>query len=105
MKVKIEIDADAQEMREFFGLPDLRPLQQQLLQQAQDGFRQFSGFDAMNALKPLFPAQLASLDGLQRAFWESLQQAGDGNAGGGDGDAVAADGGTTRRRAGRKKTR
>lgn len=73
MKVKIEIDTDAQEMREFFGLPDVRPLQKKMLADIQHKLRNgVTGFDALNLMKPLFPAQMQSLETLQKAFWDAF---------------------------------
>jgi Family of unknown function (DUF6489) len=46
MKVKIDIDCTAEEARAFFGLPDLGPLQKEMLGVMQD--RMKSAMDAMD---------------------------------------------------------
>lgn len=76
MKIKVEIDATAQEVREFFGLPDLRPIQERLLKEIENSSTEgVPGFDPLTLLRPLFPAQMQSLEGLQKAFWETFNQA------------------------------
>ena len=37
MKINVTVDATAQEMREFLGLPNVQPLQQQQQQQIEPG--------------------------------------------------------------------
>ena len=53
MKIKVEIDATPQEVREFFGLPDIRPLQEELLSEIRANMKQrrFPVFDALNLMK------------------------------------------------------
>ena len=76
MKVTINIEADAQEMREFLGLPEVKPLQDDMLQAIRDNVQQGNaGFDPMNLLKPLFPAQLQSMEMLQKAFADTFSKA------------------------------
>lgn len=74
MKINISIDATAQEMREFLGLPDIKPLQDEMLQAIHANMQQgVTGFDPLNLMKPLFPAQLQSMEMLQKAFWDAFQ--------------------------------
>jgi hypothetical protein len=47
MKVKIDIDCTPEEARTFFGLPDLGPLQQEMLKAMQEKMR-----GAMGAMDP-----------------------------------------------------
>ena len=76
MKVSIDIEATAQEMREFLGLPDIRPLQEELMQAIRDNMNQgVSGFDPLNLMRPLFPAQMQSMELLQKAFWDAYNKA------------------------------
>lgn len=73
MKVNISIDATAEEMREFLGLPNIRPLQEEMLQTIRQNMQQgTTGFDPLNLMKPLFPAQMQSMEMLQKAFWEAF---------------------------------
>ncbi len=77
MKINVSIDATAQEAREFLGLPDVKPLQDEMLEAIRNNMQQgTSGFDPMSLMKPLFPAQMQSMDRLQKAFWNAFQQNG-----------------------------
>lgn len=77
MKINISIDATAEEMREFLGLPNIKPLQDEMMQSIQDNMQKGApGFDPVTLMKPLFPAQMQSMEMLQKAFWDALQTAG-----------------------------
>lgn len=74
MKINISIDATAEEMREFLGLPNVKPLQEDMLEAIRDNMQKgVSGFDALSLMKPLFPAQMQTMETLQKAFWDALQ--------------------------------
>ncbi|MFO1352940.1 MAG: DUF6489 family protein [Gammaproteobacteria bacterium] len=76
MKVNVEIEASAQEMREFLGLPNIQPLQHDLLQALRDNMQKgMVGFDPLSLLRPLFPAQTQSLELLQKSFWDAFNKA------------------------------
>ncbi|MGH8550955.1 MAG: hypothetical protein ACRERU_20610 [Methylococcales bacterium] len=73
MKISIEIDASPQEVRDFFGLPDVQALQRDMLEKIRDELtRGVSGLDAFNLMKPYFPAHMQSMESLQKAFWNAF---------------------------------
>ena len=73
MKINISIDASAEEMREFLGLPNIRPLQEDMLQAIRKNMQQgAAGFDPLSLMKPLFPAQMQSMEMLQKSFWDAF---------------------------------
>ena len=75
MKINISIDATAEEMREFLGLPNIRPLQEDMLEAIRKNMQQgVSGFDPLSLMKPLFPAQMQSMEMLQKAFWDAFNK-------------------------------
>jgi hypothetical protein len=77
MKINITIEATAQEMRDFFGLPNVRPLQDEVMQALRDNMQKgVAGFDPLTLLKPLLPAQFQSLELFQKAFWEAFSKSG-----------------------------
>jgi hypothetical protein len=77
MKINISIEATAQEIRQFFGLPNVQPLQDEILQVIQEKMRKgVAGFDALTLMKPLFPTPMQPLETLQKSFWEALTKAG-----------------------------
>jgi hypothetical protein len=76
MKVNTSVEATAQEMREFLGLPNIQPLQDDVLKTLRDNVQHgVISFDSLNQfLKPLLPAQLHSIDLIQK-FWEAVVKA------------------------------
>ena len=73
MKIRIDVDISPKELREFFGLPDVEPLQQELLERVQENIRAGQeGYDPAVLLKPLMPANLAVLEQMQKSFWGNL---------------------------------
>ncbi len=72
MKIKIDIDCTPQEARAFLGLPDVAPMQEELLAEMQARMKEaVAGADLEALLKTWMPAGLQ--DGLQG--WENLQKA------------------------------
>jgi hypothetical protein len=73
MKIKFDIDATPQELRTFFGLPDLEGLQKQMLAQIQEQLAKGNpAFDPVAFMKPFLPPQMQSLESLQKMFWSGL---------------------------------
>ncbi len=70
MKVTINIDCTPQEARQFFGLPDVAPMQEALLAQLQDRMSQTLGAMEPDALLKLWlPGSVPNLEQLQKMFW------------------------------------
>ena len=68
MKVNVSVEATAQEMREFLGLPNVQPLHDDLLQVVRDNMQRGAvNFDALNLLKPLLPAPLTRRNSSERS--------------------------------------
>ena len=75
MKVNVSVEATAQEMREFLGLPNVQPLQEEMLQALRDNIKRGAvNFDALGLLKPMFPTQFHSMEMVQK-FWEAVAKA------------------------------
>lgn len=77
MKITVNIDTTAQEMREFLGLPNVQPLHDEMLEKIRENMEKgVIGFDPLTLMKPLFPAQAQqSMEGLQKAFWDAFSKA------------------------------
>lgn len=102
VKVTIDIEATPQEMREFLGLPDLRPLQDELIQAIRDNMNQgVAGFEPLTLMKPLFPAQMQSMELLHKAFWDAFNNRSDAEAS----KADAAKTSTAKARTGTRKSK
>ena len=76
MKVNVSVEATAREMREFFGLPDVKPFQDQMMQVMGDQVRQGMppGFDYASLMRPFFPFQAEGMEAMQKAFWNAFSQ-------------------------------
>ena len=82
MRIKLDIDCTPEELRGFFGLPDVRGMQEQLLKEV--GAQMRAGIKALDAeamLKTWLPAGMQGFEKLQEMF---LGQMG-GQTGGGAG--------------------
>ncbi|HRD64984.1 MAG TPA: hypothetical protein PKY50_02410 [Candidatus Competibacter sp.] len=75
MKVNVSVEATAQEMREFLGLPNVQPLHDDVLRVLRDNVqRGVINFEALSAFKPLLPTQFHSMEMVQK-FWEAIAKA------------------------------
>jgi microcystin-dependent protein len=62
-------------LRRFFGLPDVHPLQQEMLDKIREKMLAgMDGFDPATLMKPFLPESMHSLEALQRQFWQGLAQ-------------------------------
>ncbi len=77
MKVNVSVEATAQEMREFLGLPNMQPLHDDVMQTLRDNVKRGSiNLESFNQFfKPLLPVQLHSMEMVQK-FWEAVAKAG-----------------------------
>jgi hypothetical protein len=79
MKINVTVDTTPEELRTFFGLPDLGPLQQQWLEQVQSQMKQ--GMAAVDpatlmALNPAFAGQMKLFEAMQKNFWQAFSNTG-----------------------------
>jgi hypothetical protein len=73
MKITIDIDCSPSEARAFLGLPDVAPLQEAVMKEAQE--RMMAALKSMDAeamFKAWVPGGFEGLEKMQRAFWEGL---------------------------------
>ena len=76
MKITIDIDCSPEEARHFFGLPDVKPMQDALMQQIQD--RMSANLQVMEPeamLKTWLPASLQGFEQMQKMFWTQMTNA------------------------------
>ena len=76
MKITVNIDCTPDEARQFFGLPDVKPMQDALMQQIQD--RMSANLQAMEPeamLKTWLPASLQGFEQMQKMFWTQMTNA------------------------------
>lgn len=77
MKIKLDIDCTPEELREFFGLPDVRPMQEHLLKDVEERLRAgVTALDPQMMLKTWLPAGLQGFEKLQEIFVSQMGGAG-----------------------------
>ena len=80
MKIKFDIDCTPEELRGFFGLPDVKPMQDEMMKEVAERLRaNVKALDPETMLKTWLPAGLKGFEQLQEMF---LSQMG-GRSGGG----------------------
>ena len=76
MKINVEIDCSPEELRQSFGLPDLRPMQDAVLkamqQQMIDSVARTSPEELMRNWMPLFPQTPEQMQQVMTAFFRGL---------------------------------
>ena len=73
MKVRIDIDCTPEEARAFFGLPDVRPMQEELLRDVQERIkRSLHAMDPETVLKTWLPATLKGFEQWQEVFLSQM---------------------------------
>ena len=83
MKITIDVDCTPQELRTFFGLPHIEPMQDALVARMQERLSQ--SLDAMepeSLVKVWLPGGLQGLGQLQEQFWGQFMKGLGGAAGG-----------------------
>jgi uncharacterized protein DUF6489 len=90
MKINLEIDCTPEELRQSFGLPDLRPMQDAVLAAMQkqmiDAVARSSPEALMRNWMPMFPQSAEQMQQIMSAFFRGLSSgrpAPDARAGGG----------------------
>ena len=72
MKIKFDIEATPQELRTFFWLPDIEPLQNEILEKIRKHMEQgIEGFDPLTLMRPFLPEHLRSVETLQKELWKA----------------------------------
>jgi hypothetical protein len=73
MKITLDIDCTPEELRSFFGLPDVRPMQEELLKDVEKQMRAgLKALDPEMMLKTWLPAGLKGFEQLQEMFMSQM---------------------------------
>ena len=76
MKITLDIDCTPDEVREFFGLPQVKPLQEELLKEVQERLSaNIKAMDPEAMLKAWLPATLKGFEQLQEMFLAQMGNA------------------------------
>lgn len=74
MKITIDVDCTPLELRSFFGLPDVEPLQKAVLAQMQERAQKGLTPEEMETLMRLWMTGTAStMESFQKAVWASMK--------------------------------
>ncbi len=75
MKVTVNIDCTPEEARTFMGLPDVQPMQEALMKDLEERLRtNIQSMSPENMMNTWLPAGMQGADGLQKMFWNQMQQ-------------------------------
>ena len=82
MKISLDIDCTPDELRGFFGLPEVKPMQDQLLKEVEERMRaSLKALDPETMLKTWLPAGLKGFEQFQEFLNQMAGQAGGRTAG------------------------
>ena len=79
MKISIDVDCTPEEARTFLGLPDVKPMQDAMMQEIQN--RMMSNLSAMEPealFKTWLPVGVQGWEQMQKAFWNQMGRAAQG---------------------------
>ena len=75
MKVNVEVDCTPEEARTFLGLPDVRPMQEALMNELEARLRaNIQAMDPETMVKTWLPAGIQGVEQMQKMFWSHMQQ-------------------------------
>ena len=73
MKVTMTVDCTPEEARSFFGMPDVKPMQDAMMKEMEDRLRSsLQAMDPQEMMRTWLPAGLQGFDQLQKLFWSSI---------------------------------
>jgi hypothetical protein len=77
MKLKFDIDCTPEELRGFFGLPEVKPMQDRLMAELEERMRaNLKALDPDAMLKTWLPAGLKGFEQLQEMFFAQMGRGG-----------------------------
>lgn len=79
MKINFDIECTPEELRGFFGLPDVKPMQERLMKEVEERMRaNLKALDPEGMLKTWLPAGLKGFEQLQEMFLDQMAGRGPG---------------------------
>jgi len=76
MKIHMDVEISADEVRKLLGLPDVAGFQQELLDQVRERMMQgVEGYDPLKLFQPYLSSAYASWDAMQKFFGAAMQSA------------------------------
>ena len=79
MKFSLDIDCTPDELRGFFGMPEVKPMQERLLKEVEERMRaNLKALDPESLMKTWMPAGLKGFEQLQEMFLNQMSGRGTG---------------------------
>jgi len=76
MKITINVDCTPEEARTFMGLPDVKPMQEMMMQEIQDRLKSnLAAMEPETLFKTWLPTGMANMEQFQKLFWSQFAQA------------------------------
>lgn len=73
MKIQVEIDVTPEELRRFLGLPDVGPLQQELMAKLRERIESgMTDYDPVKLMEPYLGGNIKSFEAMQNLFWNAM---------------------------------
>ncbi len=73
MKVNVTIDCTPEEARTFFGLPDLKPMQERMMAEVEQRMRNgLASMEPEAVFKTWLPASVQGMEQVQQMFWSQM---------------------------------
>jgi uncharacterized protein DUF6489 len=73
MKLKFDIDCTPEELRDFFGLPGVKPMQERLMAELEEKMRaNLKALDPETMLKTWLPTGLKGFEQMQEMFFSQM---------------------------------
>lgn len=74
MKFTVNMECTPEEARAFFGLPDVQPMQQAMMQEIQQQMMQgMKSMEPDKMMQQWLPMGMQAFDQFQKMFWSSMQ--------------------------------
>lgn len=73
MKLKFDIECTPEEARQFFGLPDVAPMQEKLMKELQERLEEnIRSVSAEELIRTWMPATMQGFGDMQKMFWQQM---------------------------------
>ena len=74
MKLKIDIDCTPEEARDFFGLPEVKSMQQSIIAEMEKRMKEnIEKMDTETMIKTWMPATIEGFEQLQKSFFSQMK--------------------------------
>ncbi len=73
MKFNIEVDVTPEELRRFMGLPDVAPLQEELMSRLRERIESgMTDYDPVKLMEPFLTGNMKSFETMQNLFFNAM---------------------------------